>query len=82
VDPGALAPAALPEPLQALSADERRELVTKKVGERKELQARIAELSAERDAYLRTQEAERPADGFDAKVREVVKQQAAAKGIH
>jgi len=82
VDPGALAPAALPEPLQALSADERRELVTKKVGERKELQARIAELAAERDAYLRKQEADRPADGFDAKVREVVKQQAAAKGIH
>jgi hypothetical protein len=81
VDPGALAAEALPAPLRALPPEERRKLVAEKVGERKELQARIAELSAERDAYLRKQEAERPADGFDAKVREVVKKQAAAKGI-
>jgi hypothetical protein len=82
VDPGALAPATLPAPLQALSAEERRKLVAEKVGERKELQETIAKLSAERDEYLRKQEAERGADGFDAKVRAVVKEQAAKKGIH
>jgi von Willebrand factor type A domain len=82
VDPGALAPAALPAPLQTLSAEERRKLVAEKVGERKELQENIAKLSAERDAYLAKQEAERGGDGFDAKVRAVVKEQAAKKGIH
>jgi hypothetical protein len=82
VDPGALAPATLPAPLQALSAEERRKLVAEKVGERKELQETIAKLSAERDEYVRKQEAERGADGFDAKVRAVVKEQAAKKGIH
>jgi hypothetical protein len=82
VDPGALAPATLPAPLQALSAEERRKLVAEKVGERKELQETIAKLSAERDEYVRKQEAERGAHGFDAKVRAVVKEQAAKKGIH
>jgi hypothetical protein len=82
VDPGALPPATLPAPLQSLSAEERRKLVAEKVGERKELQESIARLSAERDAYLEKKDAEGAADGFDAKVRAVVKEQAAKKGIH
>ena len=82
VDPGALAAAELPAPLKNLSADERRKLVKKKQDERKQLQESIASLGAERDAYLRKEEATRGGDGFDAKVRQVVKEQAAKKGIH
>ncbi len=85
VDPGALPPSALPAPLQALSADERRTYVEKKVEERKEIQARIGALGAERDAYVRAQEAKDRAagkpDGFDAKVLDAVRKQAAKKGI-
>jgi hypothetical protein len=77
VDPGALAPATLPPALQALAPEARREHVAKKAGERKELQAKIAALSAERDTFLRKQEAERGGDGFDVKVRALVKEQAA-----
>jgi hypothetical protein len=86
VDPGALPPATLPAPLQALSADERRAWVERKAAERKDVQARIATLAAERDAYLRAEEANAraagKADGFDAKVLDAVRTQAAAKGIH
>jgi Mg-chelatase subunit ChlD len=86
VDPGVLPEAELPASLKPLAAEERRALVEKKVGERKELQAQIAALGAERDAFLRKQEAEALAagggDGFDAKVRQMVKEQAAKKGIH
>ena len=82
VDPGTLAPAELPAPLKKLSADERRKLVADKQKERKELQASIVALGSERDAFLRKQDAERGGDGFDAKVRQVVKEQAAKKGIH
>jgi hypothetical protein len=86
VDPGTLPPAALPQSLQALSEDERRAHVEKKAAERKEVQARIAALAAERDAYLRAEEAKSraagKADGFDAKVLDAVRAQAAAKGIH
>jgi hypothetical protein len=74
-------PAALPEPLQKLSEDDRAKYVEGKKDERREIQAKIAKLGAARDEFLRKQEAEGPKDGFDAKVRQVVKEQAAKKGI-
>jgi hypothetical protein len=85
VDPGTLPPSALPEPLRTLSKDERRAYVERRSAERQEIQARIATLGAERDAYLQAEEAKAratgKADGFDAKVLDAVRAQAAAKGI-
>jgi hypothetical protein len=74
-------PAALPEPMQKLSEAERARFVEKKQDERREIQEKIAKLAGERDTFLRKAEASGPADGFDAKVRQVVKEQAAKKGI-
>jgi hypothetical protein len=55
------------------------------VAERKALQERIKKLGSARDEYLRKAEEETRAtgggDSFDAKVRDVVKAQAAKKGI-
>jgi Mg-chelatase subunit ChlD len=73
--------AALPEPMQALSADERAAFVEGKREERRQIQEKIAKLGAERDAFLRDEQNKNPGDGFDAKVRQVVKEQAAKKGI-
>jgi hypothetical protein len=75
----------LPAPLQALAPTAREEVVKQKLEERQKLQKKIAELSIERDAYV-AKENERRAtsgkdDGFDAKVREAVKNQAAVAGI-
>ncbi|HVH06833.1 MAG TPA: vWA domain-containing protein [Myxococcota bacterium] len=74
-------PAALPEPLQKLDADERQKYVETKREERRQIQEEIAKLGAERDKFLQDAEAKKPADGFDARVRETVKEQAAKKGI-
>jgi uncharacterized protein YegL len=75
----------LPASLQALAPAAREEVVKQKLEERQRLQKKIADLSKERDAYV-VQENERRAasgkdDGFDAKVREAVKSQAAVAGI-
>jgi len=76
---------ALPSAMRAMSADERRVYVQQKIEEREKIQARIDELSRERDAHLRA-ETERLAaagrgDGFDQQVLETIRQQAQAKGI-
>jgi hypothetical protein len=73
--------AALPEPLQKLDADERQKFVEGKREERRQIQDDIAKLSAERDKFLQDAEAKKPGDGFDARVRDTVKAQAAKKGI-
>jgi hypothetical protein len=73
--------AALPEPLQKLDADERQKYVEGKREERRRIQDDIAKLAAERDKFLQEEESKKPGDGFDARVRDTVKAQAAAKGI-
>lgn len=85
VDVAELPRAALPEPLQALPPAALEAYVEKRAAERKQLRERIAKLGAERDAYLRKTEEEARAagggDGFDARVRDTVREQAAKKGI-
>ena len=75
----------LPASLRAMPAPAREEFVKQKLEERQKIQARIDHLSAERDAYV-AKENERLAesgkdDGFDLKVRDAVRAQAAAAGI-
>ena len=85
VDVAKLPATELPAPLQALDADARKQYVESQATERKNLQERIAKLGAARDEYVRQEEEKARAagggDGFDAKVRAVVKEQAAKKGI-
>jgi hypothetical protein len=78
-------PEALPPALRALPPAEREKYVEQQVAKRKRVQARIARVSAERDAYLAKQEAEAraagEADAFDQRVNDAIKAQAARKGI-
>ncbi len=75
----------LPEPLRAMPAEKRQEFVEQKLAERKQLQARLGEVTAERDGYLKKEDARLRASGstdaFDQKVHDAIKTQAAAKGI-
>jgi hypothetical protein len=80
-----VAPEALPPALRALPAAEREAYVEQQVAKRKQLQARIARVTAERDAYLAKAEARAraagEADAFDQKVNDAIKAQAQRKGI-
>lgn len=84
VDLDALPEEALPEPLRAAPKAEREVLVDARRRARSALNARIAELGAERESWLR-QEAERRGDAagsaFDAVVLDAVRAQAAEVGI-
>jgi hypothetical protein len=75
----------LPEPLRAMPAQARQEFVEQKLAKRKQLQARLGEVTAERDAFLKKEDARQrasgDADAFDQKVHDAIKAQAAAKGI-
>ena len=75
----------LPASLRAMPAPAREEFVKQKLEERQKIQARIDHLSVERDEYVAQESARRAAsgkdDGFDSKVRDAVRNQAAAAGI-
>lgn len=75
----------LPEPLRAMPAEARQEFVEQKLAKRKQLQARLGEVTTERDAFLKKEDARQratgDADAFDQKVHDAIKAQAAAKGI-
>ncbi len=75
----------LPAELQALPAPAREAFVKEKLEARKQVQAKIDALSADRDTYVAAETARREAsgegDGFDAKVLESVRRQAASAGI-
>jgi hypothetical protein len=75
----------LPKTLQAMPEPARQEYVAQQLEKRRQLQARIGAVSAERDAYVAKEEKRLAASGrgdaFDAKVNEAIKQQAAKKGI-
>jgi hypothetical protein len=81
----AVAPEALPPALREMPRAEREAYVEQQVARRKQVQARIAEVSADRDAYLAKEEAKARAagkdDAFDQKVNDAIKTQAARKGI-
>ena len=75
----------LPEPLKALTIEERKEAVEAKLAERKKLSGRMDELVRKRGAFIERERkrlaAEGKADGFDSEVKAMVREQAKAKGI-
>lgn len=75
----------LPTELQKLSAEEQKSYLQKKAAERNKIQARIAELSRSRQAFIDTENQNRVAAGkgesFDLKVAEVIRDQATRKQI-
>jgi len=78
--------AKLPESLKALGKEEQKAAVEKNLTERKRLNTEMEELVKKRSAYLeeekKRQAAAGKSDGFDAQVKSMIKQQAAAKGIN
>ena len=76
----------LPEALQSLSPEAQKAAVEKNLAERKRLNAAMEELVKKRSAFLeeekKRQASAGKADGFDAQVKSMIKQQAAAKGIN
>ncbi|HEY5658893.1 MAG TPA: vWA domain-containing protein [Myxococcota bacterium] len=76
---------ALPEPMRAMKPAERERYVKQKLEAREEIQRQIAQLTAQRDAWVNTEQKRRAdageGDGFDQQVLETIRAQAAAKGI-
>ncbi len=83
-DASKVAEADLPEELQRMKPADRQKHLETLADQRKELQKRIADLSAKREAYIaeqsrnQTQTAEQT---FDTAIRQVLREQAAKKGI-
>ena len=83
----AIAPAALPEAMQAMNAPEREKFVAGKRAEREQVLAQIKEASGKRDAHLKA--APKPSAprgaaegaGFDEKVVDSLRKAGAEKGI-
>lgn len=75
---------ALPAPLAAMSAEERRAHVAEQAGRRAELKASIADLAAKRDAYIAAELETRGSHGasLDDKLYDTVRRQAAEVGLH
>ena len=72
----------LPEPMKAMTLEERKAYVATKQAERAEIQKQIQELSRQRDAFVASKLAEQGQDGdtLDKVVVETVREQAKAKG--
>jgi hypothetical protein len=73
----------LPDEMKKMTAEERKAHVDKKIAERAALKAELTKLSKERDEYIakKTKEGGGAKDAFDAKVMDMLKKQAAEKGI-
>jgi hypothetical protein len=77
----------LPEEMRELSLEERKAYIEKKTKERDEIQKKITELAAKRDAYIKEEaakaEAAAPAaaESFDSAVRESLRDAAEEKGF-
>jgi hypothetical protein len=76
---------ALPEEMQSMDTQDREAFVAKNLAERERIQREISSLSLKRDGYLRAETerlaAEGKGDGFDQKVLQAIRSQAARKGI-
>ncbi len=85
VDAAELDEDALPEALVDMEPGERQAFVKQKAEARDAIQRRIGALAAERERYLRAEEKRRAeagqGDGFDQRVFEAIREQAAGKGI-
>jgi hypothetical protein len=78
-DLDAMEPEALPEELQAMAPEARKDFVSEKAKERAELKAAIVELSSRRDAYVaeqRSTRAEESADTLSKALTESVRKHA------
>ncbi|MHC4916114.1 MAG: vWA domain-containing protein [Planctomycetota bacterium] len=74
----------LPEDMKKMTLEERRAHVAEKLAERNGLKKQLGELSRKRDEFVEKklkEEGKSTRDSFDAKVLEMLKKQAAAKGI-
>jgi Mg-chelatase subunit ChlD len=83
VDLGEVPPAELPEALVDLSVEEQRELITVTAQRREELQQRITELAADRDAFIEDEVKKLggAANSLDRQIYDAVREQAAPKGL-
>jgi hypothetical protein len=85
VDPANLPAEMLPEPMREMDDEARKAYVEARVAKRGELELQIKKLSKAREDYLRRDAARRAAageaDSFDAKILDLIRQQAAEKGI-
>jgi len=75
----------LPEPMRSMKPAERERYVQRKLETRSEIQRQIAQLTEQRDAWVKTEQKRLAdageGDGFDQQVLETIREQAAAKGI-
>jgi len=75
----------LPEELKKMSEEERQAHIEKLLDERKQIQVEMSKLVRKRSDFVAEQEkklaAEGKADGFDLKVKGMLRKQAAAKGV-
>ena len=83
VDVAAVPPAQLPASVAALPVDAQRQLLAQTAEKREELKRQIADLAAQRDAYIETQvEADGGADtSLDKQIYDAVREQAAPLGL-
>lgn len=73
---------ALPDKMRGMSTKEQKAYIEKKAEQRKQIQSQIDDLLKQRTEYLKKQAAEnRKKDAFDEKVADMIRQQAASKGI-
>jgi hypothetical protein len=74
----------LPEDMRAMTLEQRQAHLAKKTAERAEIQARIKDLDAKRQAAIRDEMAKKGLDdgkAFDRALRDIVREQAAEKGF-
>jgi hypothetical protein len=76
-----LDPAKLPEPMRAMTADERRAYVVKKKAEREAVVKQINETSARRDAFLKEHAKDHKEAGFDDVVKSAIRSQGKDYGL-
>lgn len=83
VDLAAVPPAALPAALAALPAEEQSAVIAETAEKRRELQKQIAELAAERDAFIEAEVKATggAADSLDQQIYDAVREQAAPLGL-
>lgn len=73
----------LPEPMRAMTLEQRREHIAARGKEREEIRKRVAELDAQRAKFVAQETARRGAEGssFDRAIRDAVRAQAVARGL-
>ena len=83
VELDALPAKSLPEPLLGLDKAEQKKLVEKTAQKREQIQAEIAELGKQRQAYIADQlKEEEVAQSLDGKIYEAIRSQASSKGLN